>query len=58
VAIEELLPGEVSIGAAVLDHGRPVAGIHVAGSLGEWSIDEFTQRAGPLVVEAAQALRR
>jgi IclR family transcriptional regulator, pca regulon regulatory protein len=58
VATEELLPGEVSIGAAVLEHGRPVAGIHVASSLGEWSVDEFTQRAGPLVVEAAQALRR
>lgn len=58
VAIEELLPGEISIGAAVMEAGRPIAAIHVAGSLAEATSDEFARRVGPLVVEAAHALAR
>lgn len=58
VAIEELLPGEISIGAAVLERDRPIAAIHLSGSLSEWSVEDFQKRMGPLVMEAAQALRR
>lgn len=58
VAVEELLPGEISIGASVMEAGCPVAAIHVAGSLAESTIDEFTRRIGPLVVAAARALDR
>jgi IclR family transcriptional regulator, pca regulon regulatory protein len=58
VAVEELLPGEISIGASVMEADRPVAAIHVAGSLAESTIDEFTRRIGPLVVAAARALDR
>lgn len=57
IAVAELLPGEVSIGAAVLDGARaPIAAIHVAGSLGEWSVDDFAGRYSPLIIEAARAL--
>lgn len=58
LALEEVLVGEVAVGAAVLDPGGiPVAAIHVAGSLGEWKPEEFVQRVGPLVTAAAHALR-
>jgi DNA-binding IclR family transcriptional regulator len=58
MAIEEVLVGEVAVGAAVLDpSGMPIAAIHVAGSLGEWKPEEFVQRVGPLVTAAAHGLR-
>lgn len=58
MAIEEVLVGEVAVAAAVLDRtGRPVAAIHVAGSLAEWQPEEFVARCGPLVTAAAAGLR-
>lgn len=58
LAIEEVLVGEVAVGAAVLDPGgMPIAAIHVAGSLAEWKPEEFVQRVGPLVTAAAHGLR-
>ncbi len=56
VALEEVLLGEIAIAAAVTDEiGRPVAAIHVAGSLGDWTAEDFTRRFAPLVVDAAHA---
>ncbi len=58
LAVEELLIGEVAVGVAVLDSkGHPVAAIHIAGSLAEWSPDEFVKRIGPLAIAAANGLR-
>ena len=58
LAIEEVLVGEVAVGAAVLDaRGYPVAAIHIVGSLGEWAPQDFVQRVGPLVSTAANSLR-
>ncbi|HWX48229.1 MAG TPA: IclR family transcriptional regulator [Roseomonas sp.] len=57
VAQEEMLLGEVALGAAVLDHGgRPVAAVHIAGSLAEWPAGRFAARFAPLALEAARAL--
>lgn len=57
LALEEVLIGEVAVGAAILDDGgRPVAAIHVVGTLGEWVPKEFVRRIGPLVSAAANAL--
>jgi len=58
VAVEELLPGEISIGAAVMERGKPIAAIHVSGSLSEWSVRDFESQMGPLVTAAAQALSK
>ena len=58
VAVEELLPGELSIGAAVLERGKAIAAIHVSGSLSEWNVKDFKNRMGPLLIEAAEALSR
>lgn len=59
VAVEEVLPGEVALGVAIRGpDGSPLAAIHVAGSLGEWEVEEFTRRFAPLAVEAARAISR
>ena len=59
MALEQIMIGEVAVGAAVLDeHGAPVAAIHVVGSLSEWKADEFAQKVGPLAVAAANAVSR
>lgn len=57
IVLEEMLIGEVVVGAAIVDHsGRPVGAIHVAGSLAEWPAARFVPRFAPLAVEAARAL--
>jgi len=57
LAVEESLIGEVVTAAAVTDvHGNPVAAVHIAGSLSEWSIEKFRARFSPLALEAARAL--
>lgn len=54
---DESLIGEVAVACAVLDHrARPVAAVHIAGTLSEWDPDTFAKRFAPLVVEAASAL--
>jgi DNA-binding IclR family transcriptional regulator len=57
LAAEESLPGEVVLAAAVNGAaGEPVAAVHIAGSLSEWTVEDFRARFSPLAMEAAQAL--
>ncbi|MCD1625623.1 MAG: IclR family transcriptional regulator [Paracoccaceae bacterium] len=57
IAVEQILLGEVAIGVAVTGpQGRPVAAIHVAGSLSEWTAQDFSTRVAPLALEAARAI--
>ncbi len=57
LAVEEGLIGEVVVAAAVTDDaGRPLAAVHIAGSLSEWSPEDFSARFSPLAVEAARAI--
>ncbi|TWG95519.1 IclR family transcriptional regulator [Mesorhizobium sp. J18] len=57
--IEEVLVGEVAVGVAVRGpDGRPRGAIHLAGSLAEWTAEEFCQRFAPLANEAARAINR
>ncbi|AKQ57707.1 transcriptional regulator [Bordetella hinzii] len=54
---EEALLGEVALAAAIRNHaGQPVGAVHIAGSLSEWSSEEFRKRFCPLAIEAARAL--
>lgn len=54
---EEALIGEVVLAAAILDGSRkPIGAVHIAGSLSEWSVDDFRKKLSPLAVEAARAL--
>ncbi|MCW5235932.1 IclR family transcriptional regulator [Verminephrobacter eiseniae] len=57
LALEETLLGEIAVGCAILDHDRqPMAALHIAGSLSEWTVESFVQRFTPLAIEAARAL--
>lgn len=59
LAVEEVLPGEVVLAAPVRDmDGRPVAAVHIAGSLSEWEVETFCAQFGPLATEAAELLSR
>ncbi|MBX3500791.1 MAG: helix-turn-helix domain-containing protein [Alphaproteobacteria bacterium] len=54
---EEIQIGEVVLGAAITDReGRPVAAVHIAGSLSQWSPRIFRAQFSPLAMEATRAL--
>jgi len=56
-SLEQVYVGELAVAAALKDKdGRPFGAIHVAGSLGEWQLDDFERRVAPLVVAAATAI--
>lgn len=53
----ESFMGEIAVACPVLDHrAHPVAAVHIAGSLSEWTVDGFGKRFAPLAAEAANAL--
>ncbi|MEN8739910.1 MAG: IclR family transcriptional regulator [Phaeobacter gallaeciensis] len=54
VIVDEYLRGEVAIGVGISRDGRPIGAIHVAGSLSEWSQDDFERQAAPVAMEAAR----
>jgi len=57
LVVEELLLGEVAIGVPIVSaEGRPLGAIHVAGSLGEWTAQDFAARHAPAAMEAGQAI--
>ena len=57
LAIEETTPGEITVGAAVMDAaGLPIAAVHIAASLADWTASAFAERCGPLVTAAARSL--
>jgi DNA-binding IclR family transcriptional regulator len=59
LAISQILSGEIAIGFAVLDSsGCPVASIHIAGSLAEWTLEDYAARMAPMGEQAARALSK
>lgn len=57
IVYNESFVGEIAVACPVLDHrAHPVAAVHIAGSLSEWTVDAFGQRFAPLAAEAANAL--
>ena len=57
IALEQVAVGEVACGVAIVDEGgRPIAAIHVAGSLAEWTPEDFARRIAPLASDAARAI--
>jgi IclR family pca regulon transcriptional regulator len=57
ISLEESLLGEIALACAILDHNQqPVAAVHIAGSLSEWTSEKFAQRFAPLAIETARAL--
>jgi DNA-binding IclR family transcriptional regulator len=59
LTVEETVTGELVVAGAIVDAGgRPAAAIHIAGSLSEWTPNQFEKKFGPLVVETCHALSR
>lgn len=57
LALSQILTGEIALGFPVMNtRGEPVAAIHIAGSLAEWTPEDFVKRVGPLGLQAARAL--
>jgi len=57
VVVDEFVQGEVAIGVAITGRdGRPLGAIHVAGSLAEWTPEDFIGQASPMAMEAARAI--
>lgn len=56
-SVGEMMVGEVSVGGAIVDSaGRPIAAVHIAGSLRKWQADKFEERFGPEAARVAQLL--
>jgi DNA-binding IclR family transcriptional regulator len=57
LAMNQLLIGEIAAGFPVLDtEGAPIAAIHIAASLAEWTPEDYVARVVPLGQEAARAI--
>lgn len=57
VLSRQLLNHEIVVGAPILDSsGAPVGALHLAGSLQEWTAEDFSNKFGPLVQDAAQII--
>jgi IclR family pca regulon transcriptional regulator len=55
--VNESAPSEITVAAAVLDRDRrPIAAVHIAGSLTKWSPEDYERNFSPYVVEAAKSL--
>ena len=59
LTVEETVLGELVVAGAIVGAGRrPLAAIHIAGSLSEWKPAQFERKFGPLAAETAHALSR
>jgi IclR family pca regulon transcriptional regulator len=57
LGVEEVLIGELAVAVAVTNSaGVPVGAVTLAGSLSEWTPEEFARRFSPHVVAAAATL--
>lgn len=55
----QILSGEIAIGFPILDSkGNPIAAIHIAGSLAEWTPEDYARKVAPLGQQAARALSK
>jgi DNA-binding IclR family transcriptional regulator len=59
LSMNQILSGEVAVGFPVLNAtGAPVAAIHIAASLAEWTPEDFVKAAVPLGQQAARTLSK
>ena len=58
LTVEETVLGEQVVAGAILAGGKPVAAVHIAGSLSEFTPTQFEKKFGPLAAEAGHALTR
>lgn len=59
LTLNQILSGEIAIGFGVLDStGAPLGAIHIAGSLAEWTPEDYVRRVAPLGQQAARAISK
>ncbi|WP_232829535.1 IclR family transcriptional regulator [Tropicimonas sp. IMCC34043] len=59
IAIEQLLPGEIGIAAAVTNtDGRPVGAVAITALLSDWTPEEFDRAMSPALMQTVNALGR
>jgi DNA-binding IclR family transcriptional regulator len=59
LAVNQIRLGEIVLGFSVLGpNGTPVAAIHIAGSLSDWTPEAFIARMAPAGQQAARALSK
>lgn len=57
LTMNQILSGEIAAGFPVLNNiGEPVGAIHIAGSLSEWTQDDYIKQVVPLGQQAARAI--
>ena len=57
LAENQILSGEIAVAFPVMNaKGQPVAAIHIAGTLAEWTPEDYANRMVPLGQEAARAI--
>lgn len=57
IGVGQRISGEIVLGSAIVDRdGQPIAAIHIAGVIAEWTPEDFAQRFGSLAVAATRAL--
>ncbi|WP_110649308.1 IclR family transcriptional regulator [Salinicola peritrichatus] len=57
LAVQESVPGELTLGAAIINAQRqPIAALHIAGSISDWSPADFEDKLAPLLLEAVHIL--
>ena len=59
VATEQLLPGEIAIGAAITNsQGKPIGAVTISALLSDWSEEDFVNTMGAPLVRAVNMLAR
>lgn len=59
IAAEQLLPGEIGIGAAVTDgSGHPIGAVTITSLLSDWTLEEFDHAISPPLMQTVRALGR
>jgi DNA-binding IclR family transcriptional regulator len=59
VAIEQLMPGEIAIGAAITNpQGKAIGAVTITAMLSDWSEADFVRTMRPALVQAANMLGR
>lgn len=53
---EQYMLGEIAVGVPLALNDRPLGAIHIAGSLSEWTPDDFARQMVPYALEAAHSI--
>ena len=59
VALEQLMPGEIAIGAAIVNaQGVPIGAVTITAMLADWPEEDFVRAMRPSLMQAVNMLGR